>query len=274
MLSVITFKYLKPGYRTVYTSEHVNTLHRMVGRCYNRPHRFFCVTDDPRGLAPGIEYVPMWSDHFHMLNPSHPTNRPNCFPRLKLFSREMAGLFGERFVSLDLDMVLVDDVAPLWDRPEEFIIYDARGDDHYNGSMFMQTAGTRERVWTEFDPLVSPELTTKAGMRGSDQAWIRYCLAPDAAVWDYRHGVYAYLNLVPPYRHRRLANRNIHRPMNAMRRNAIAGVKAGTRDPSPVTDERDGRLPENARVVVFAGEFKPWEERTKKMSPWIRDHYR
>jgi hypothetical protein len=270
MLSIITFKYLKPGYRTVYTAEHVNTLRRMVARCYNRPHRFFCVTDDPRGLGADIEYVPMWSDHFDMVNPTHPTNRPNCFPRLKLFSSEMRRLFGERFVSLDLDMVLVDDVAPLWDRPEEFIIYDARGDDHYNGSMFLMTAGAREQVWKDFDPVESPKLTTRAGMRGSDQAWIRYKLAPDAAVWDYNHGVYAYLNLVPPYRMRQAQRRNIHVPNCAVRRNLSGAI----RGPSPVTEQRDGRLPENARVVVFAGEFKPWEERTKQMSPWIRVHYR
>lgn len=272
MLSVITFKYLKPGYRTTYTSEHVNTLRRMVARCYNRPHRFFCVTDDPEGLGTDIECVPMWEDHFHMLNPTHPTNRPNCFPRLKLFSREMESIFGKRFVSLDLDMVMVDDVSPLWDREEDFIIYDARGDDHYNGSMFIQTAGTREEVWAKFDPAVSPELTTQAGMRGSDQAWIRYCLSPNAAVWDYNDGVYAYLNLVPPYRQRRLGKTNIALPTNARTR-GTGGIR-GPFPPSPVTPTRDGSLPENARVVIFAGEFKPWEERTKAMSPWIHVHYR
>lgn len=268
MLSVITFKYLKPGYRTVYTSAHVNTLRRMVTRCYPHPHRFFCVTDDPEGLDPGIEYVPMWSDHFDLVNPSHPTNRPNCFPRLKLFSREMADIFGPRYVSLDLDMVLVDDVTPLWDRPEGFIIYDARGDDHYNGSMFMQTAGVHQEVWDDFDPIESPKLTTAAGMRGSDQAWIRYKLAPNAAVWDYNDGVYAYLNLVPPYRHRRLMHTNIHLPRSARSR------AAEQRTLSPVTPARDGSLPWNARVVIFAGEFKPWEHRTQAMSPWILKHYR
>lgn len=240
----------------------------MVARCYNRPHRFYCVTDDPAGIGDDITVVPMWEDHLYMLNPSHPTNRPNCFPRLKLFSSEMEAVFGKRFVSLDLDMVMVDDVAPLWDRSEDFIIYDARGDDHYNGSMFIQTAGTREEVWTKFDPAESPKLTTKAGMRGSDQAWIRYCLAPNAATWSYEDGVYAYLNLIPPYRHRRIRHLNIQVPRNAVRR---AGGIPGL---SPVTPNRDGSLPENARVVIFAGEFKPWEERTKKLSPWVRTHYR
>lgn len=266
MLSVITFKYLKPGYRTVYSSEHVNTLRSMVERNYARPHRFFCVTDDPSGLDPRIEYVPLWPDHFDLINPSHPTNRPNCYPRLKLFSREMRELFGERFVSLDLDMVIVDDLVPVWDRPEDFVIYDARGDDHYNGSMFMMTAGAREKVWTNFDPVRSPQITTKAGMRGSDQAWIRYCLAPDAATWSYEEGVYAYLNLVQP---RRIVRKRHVGPRQRLR--ADGGVRFVG---SPVTEERDGRLPKNARVVVFAGEYKPWERRTQAMSPWVTKHYR
>jgi hypothetical protein len=272
MLSVITFKYLKPGYRTVYTAAHVNTLRSMVARCYNHPHRFFCVTDDPAGIDPGVEIVPMWQDHFGLINPTHPTNRPNCYPRLKLFSREMEGVFGKRFVSLDLDMVLVDDVAPLWNRPEEFIIYDARGDDHYNGSMFLQTAGTRDQVWTAFDPVESPKMTTRAGMRGSDQAWIRYMLSPHgAATWSFEDGVYAYLNLIPPYRQRRATNRCIVPIKRRVRDGAVSG---GAPPARPVPQERNGALPAGARMVIFAGEYKPWEVRTQQMSPWVMKHYR
>lgn len=272
MLSVITFKYLKPGYRTVYTAEHVNTLRRMVARCYNHPHRFFCVTDDPTGLYADIEYVPMWSDHFDLVNPSHPTNRPNCYPRLKLFDREMAKVFGPRYVSLDLDMVMVDDVVPLWDRPEGFVIYDARGDDHYNGSMFLQTAGVHQEVWDDFDPVQSPQLTTRAGMRGSDQAWIRYKLSPNAATWSYEEGVYAYLNLVPPRSRasKRAHMRYVGSPHLRRRIPKDGAIRVG----SPVTEYRDGSLPDNARVVVFAGEYKPWEARTQEISPWVKTHYR
>jgi hypothetical protein len=264
MLSVITFKYLKPGYRTVYTAPHVNTLRSMVARCYPHPHRFFCVTDDPRGIDPRVEIVPMWKDHFELVNPSHATSRPNCYPRLKLFAPEMERIFGKRFVSLDLDMVIVDDVSPLWDRPEPFVIYDARGDDHYNGSMFLQTAGAHPQIWTDFDPIESPKVTTAAGMKGSDQAWIRYKLSPNAATWSYEEGVYAYLNLVPPRaRIRRMGAKPVWSPH--MKRNG--GL-------SPTTENRDGTLPKNARLVVFAGEYKPWEPRTQAISPWIKKHYR
>jgi hypothetical protein len=249
MLSIITFKYAKPTYRTQYEAKHVNSLYRNVLRVYPHPFRFFCVTDDPKGLDSAIEYVPLWKDHFNLVNPSHPTSRPNCYPRLKLFDIKMREIFGDRFVSLDLDMVLIKEADVLWHRPEEFVIYDAKGDDHYNGSMFLMTAGARQQVWDRFDPVLSPKLTTAANMRGSDQAWIRYCLAPDAATWTNEEGAYAYLHIIPPSRERR------SRP--------LARWKL----------PRNGSLPEGARVVIFAGEFKPWDRAALVMSPWIRDYY-
>jgi len=265
MISVITFKYSRPGYRTTYSSAHVNALRQMVAKHYNHPHRFFCVTDDPTGLGDGIEYVPMWPDHFELLNPSHPTSRPNCYPRLKLFSAEAEHTFGRRFVSMDLDVCLVGDMAPLWHRPEEFLIYDARGDDHYNGSMFMMTAGAREKVWTEFDPVRSPVLTTRAGMRGSDQAWIRYCLSPNAATWTNADGVHAYLHMVANHPEHAARRRRPHHQRRAVQ------THRGKAAAPPYTPP--GALPHRARIVIFAGQYKPWDPEAHRMSPWIRDHY-
>lgn len=252
MLSVITFKYFKPGYRTVYNSGHVNALARMVEQHYKHPHRFICFTNEPDGLASNVEVQPLWSDHMHLVNPTHPTNRPNCYPRLKTFAADFAEKVGPRFVSLDLDMVLTGDMAKLWHRDEDFVIYDARGDDHYNGSMFLMTCGTRSQVWTDFDPVKSPKETMRVGMRGSDQAWIRYCLAPKnlAATWTAQDGVHAYLHLIPPMRQRR--------------------GTIGTRGWAP---PRDGRLPNNAEMVIFAGEFKPWDRQARIQSPWIDQFY-
>ncbi len=250
MLSIVTFKYLKPGYRTVYHARHVNSLARMVERRYKHPHRFICITDDPAGLASYVEPYPLWDDHFNLVNPTHPTNRPNCFPRLKTFSKWFREVAGDRFVQLDLDMVLTaEDMGDVWHRPEEFVIYDAKGDDHYNGSMYLMTAGSRSQVWDNFHPVNSPKLTTKLNMRGSDQAWIRYCLAPNAATWTNEHGVYAYLHIIPPMRERR------------------------TRPPKRWQIPRTGALPTGAKVVIFAGEFKPWDRQARIMSPWIDQFY-
>lgn len=192
MISVVTFKWATPGYRAKFTSEHVNTLRRMVLRHYQAPHRFICITDDPAGLDGGIEVVPLWDHHASVPNPTG-GGRPSCYRRLKLFDPAMAEVIGDRFVMLDLDCVICGDLSPLFDRPEDAVFWKSPTNEWpYNGAMFMANTGARPQLWQDFDPLESPKLTQAAGYRGSDQAWISYKLGWDEATWTDRDGVYYY----------------------------------------------------------------------------------
>lgn len=192
MISVVTFKWATPGYRAKFTSEHVNTLRRMVLRHYQAPHRFICITDDPAGLDGGIEVVPLWDHHASVQNPTG-GGRPSCYRRLKLFDPAMAEVIGDRFVMLDLDCVICGDLSPLFDRPEEAVFWKSPTNEWpYNGAMFMANTGARPQLWQDFDPLESPKLTHAAGYRGSDQAWISYKLGWNEATWTERDGVYYY----------------------------------------------------------------------------------
>jgi hypothetical protein len=103
--------------------------------------------------------------------------------------------------------------------------------------MWMMTAGARPRVWTEFDPQVSPRLAAESGKFGSDQAWLSYCLGPGEATWTTADGVYSY---------------NVH-----------IRIKHGAPRPLPV----------DARVVMFHGGTDPWSARARQL-PWVRRHYR
>lgn len=234
MLSVVCWKWKAPnGYRSTFGPEAVNTLFRMVDRHYPKPHRKICVTDDARGIAPGIEIVPLWNDLSSVQNP-HGSHQPSCYRRLKAFSVEARDWFGERFVSLDLDCVITGDLAPLWDRTEDFIIWgDTNRHSWYNGSMWMMTAGARRQVWEQFDPRKSPQRAKAAGRFGSDQGWISYILGPGEAMWGCRDGVYSYRVHVEPL----------------------------------------GQLPEGARIVMFHGKHDPWAWRAQG-TPWVREHYR
>ena len=69
-LTIVTFKWKTPGYRAVFESKHVNILRRMVLRHYPDPVRFVCFTDEPAGLAEGIEAHPLWDDHRRVPNPT------------------------------------------------------------------------------------------------------------------------------------------------------------------------------------------------------------
>ena len=235
MLDVVCFKWRpRGGYRSHFTAETVNTLRDMVARHYPAPHRFSCVTDDARGLDEGIRAIPLWRDHADLPSP-HGGNNPSCYRRLKLFSREAAEIIGSRFVCLDLDCVITGDLRPVWDRPEPFVIWgDTNPRTHYNGSMWLLTAGARAQVWETFDADKSPRRSKAAGQFGSDQGWISACLGGGEATWNKADGVYSY---------------RVH-------------LKAGK-----------APLPESARIVFFHGHVDPWSPAAQSVG-WVREHYR
>lgn len=219
MISVVTWKWRSRFGRTVYTSAHVNRLAAAVARCYTLPHRVICVTDDPAGLATGVEFVRDFGDFADVPSP-HGNGAPSCYRRLRAFHPEAARWFGERFVCLDLDFVPVGDLVPLWERFDDFVIYrDPIYAGQYNGSMFMLRAGARPEVWADFLPNLSRRLAIEDGKRGSDQGWISYRL-PGEATWGPEDGVYSYRAEVL---------------------------------------KRGGDLPAGATAVVFHGSPKPWD---------------
>jgi hypothetical protein len=236
VLSIVCWKW-KPfeGYRSHFGPESVNTLASMVRRNYPDPHRFICVTDSGKGLHPDIEVVPLWSDHAALPHP-HSHTHPSCYRRLKAFAPEMRALFGPRFVSVDLDCVIVNDLRPLWNRTEPFVGWGGTTQPatSLNGSMFLMTAGVAPDVWRMFHPERSPQLAKRAGFYGSDQAWIGYCLGATAARWSTEDGVYSYRLHVRP---------------------------------------QGGVLPANATVVFFNGKQDPWSPGVRDLA-WVREHYR
>lgn len=235
MLTVGVWKWKSsPGYRSTFGPEAVNTVASMVARHYPHPHRVVCVTDDPKGIDSSIGIVPLWDDLATMINP-HGSHQPSCYRRLKAFSAEAREWFGERFVSLDLDCVITGDLSPLWNRPEEFVIWGSGTDKRVwcNGSMWMMTTGARRQVWDTFNPKTSPGAAKRAGFFGSDQGWIAYCLGQKEAMWGLKDGVYSF---------------RVH--------------LAGGSKP----------LPPDARVVFFHGRRDPWDPFCQQI-PWIREHY-
>lgn len=221
-------------------------MRRMVARNYSDPHRFICVTDEPAKLDPEVEVVPIWNDHARIPNPSF-RDGPSCYRRLKVFSRDIGQVLGERFVCIDLDMLITGDLRPLLNRKEDFIAW---RNPHpmwpYNGSMFMLTAGSRPQVWETFDPRTSPAKSHAAGCRGSDQGWISYVLGPGEATWDRKDGVWSYQDEI-------LGRKRVNGRLTY--------------------DIQNAPLPRNAKVIAFHGRYDPWARETQRMSPWITEHY-
>lgn len=238
MLDVVCFKW-KPAwahYRSTYTGEHVNVLFDMVRRHYQKPFRFSCVTDDPSGIDGRVRIIPLWPDHSDMVSP-HGMQNPSCYRRLRLFARDAAEIIGPRFVWMDLDMVVCRDLAPIFDRREDVVLWQgSAGRNPYNGAMLLLRAGARPKVWEEFDPQRSPIEARRAGFMGSDQAWLCHALGPNEARFTMAEGCYSW---------------RLHLRFNR------------------------GKLPADARIVNFAGSSgDPWQKPIQSSAPWIRDHYR
>jgi hypothetical protein len=105
---------------TLYGPHYVNNLARGVARHLKRPHRFICFTDDARGLDSGIEALPL---PVLGLPEGHSDTR---WRKLALFRKDLAGLEGTALF-LDLDLVIVDDLAPFFELQGAFHII--RDDD-------------------------------------------------------------------------------------------------------------------------------------------------
>jgi hypothetical protein len=245
LLDIVCWKWKPRGeYRSHFGPETVNTLRRMVARNLTLPHRFSCITDDAKGIDADVRVIPLWTDHADVPSPAGPRN-PSCYRRLKMFSAEARELIGERIVSLDLDTVVTGSLDPLFDRAEDFVIWGGQSLVMngrvrskpwcwYNGSFMMLRAGTRTKVWDQFDPKVSPRKAHMANARGSDQGWISYCLGTKEAVWTDKDGVRSFRSHIVP---------------------------------------GGGKLPADTRMVAFHGRYDPWTAEAQRLAPWIREYY-
>jgi len=236
MLSFVTWLWAPPaGYRSAFCGQHVNALARMIDRHYAGPHRILCVTNIPQGIDANVGIVPDTEDFADLPSPHGGGNRnPSCYRRLRAFRPDIGAVFGERFVSMDLDTVITGDLTPLFDRPDPFVIWgETNPRSWYNGSLFMLTAGARPQVWTQFDPVRSPRETLAAKRFGSDQGWISHCLGKGEATWSKADGVYSYRVHLKPF---------------------------------------GSKLPKNAKVVFFHGIVDPWSSAAQRVD-WIREHY-
>ncbi len=188
MLTVVTFLWFEPDGRHnhlyVYDAGYVNRLRSMLGRHLHLPHELVCVTDDAAGIDPRVRIVPM---------PAEVRGLPGFFQRLILFRPDAAEIFGKRTLLMDLDVVILRDITPLVDRPEDFVAWEPRlyhmnkGQySRYNGGFILMNAGARPQVWQQFSlEQAQRVLSTKHEGCVDDQSWISHILGPDEAVWPW-----------------------------------------------------------------------------------------
>jgi hypothetical protein len=193
MISIVLWWWSDPHGRfnatAPYTADKVHRMARMVSANIAMPHEIVCLTDRPGEIDSSIRAVPIWPD---LLSESGaPMGR--CWRRIRTFAPEMRELIGPRLCWMDLDAVVMGDLTPLLDRPEDLVLWRS-GTTRcpYNGSMVLMTAGCRPQVWTEWTPQAARERARLEGGPGSDQAWIAAVLGPNEATWGLADGVASY----------------------------------------------------------------------------------
>lgn len=189
-LRVLTWLWRQENGRTSFSALHVNVWAAMLRRHCTLDIDIACVTDMPDGIDPAIRIIKPPGEFEGLQTSRWKGGRPSCYRRLAMFRRDAADIFGERFVSMDLDLVIGGNIDAILSRTEDFVI--CTSSQHgprwaYNGSMMMLTAGARPEVYEKF----TAEGAEEASRRyvGSDQAWLAHVLGKKEAKWTPDHGV-------------------------------------------------------------------------------------
>lgn len=241
MLQIILWKWSQPGFKHVYTAEHVNVMCSMLRRnLQGVPHRILCVTDTPFGITE-CETFPLWDDLDDTPNASG-KHLPSCYRRLKLYDpktqKDMGIDKGDRIMGIDLDTLICAHLREVIGTEGRFVGWKLTGQHGrpvFNGSLQMFTAGDLANIWAEFDPKASPKEAFNAGYRGSDQAWLSYKLVGKEG------SVGLEWPLVASY---------------------------------PLQNRIQGILKRETVIIFFHGSEKPWTPNARFNTPWIDRYWR
>jgi hypothetical protein len=150
----------------------------MFARRLQVPHRFVCVTDDARELDTRVTPVRL---------PDLLRDSPRCIRRLRQYDGDWAEeSLGARFLSVDLDMVLTDDVTPLFDRPEPIVCWKVGYARVYTGALVLMDSGALHGLWRLFS--ADPEGYAREAQRaiyGRERAGVPWGGASDQPVLNH-----------------------------------------------------------------------------------------
>jgi hypothetical protein len=124
--------------------------------------------------------------------PAHVAALPDYLPKLWAWSPEFHEIVGERFASIDLDVVLLGDVSPLLKGTEPVRLWDSARHEPYNTSLFALEPGFGHEVWTKYLPESLSSARDRAVYWTGDQSWVAHVLGPGMPTFGERDGVFRY----------------------------------------------------------------------------------
>lgn len=147
---------------TRFGPDYVNVLYRAVRDHLPLPHRFVCLTNQPEGIDPGVEVMPM--PEFGV--PEVEWTKRGCWPKVALFGEQVFA-DDEIVLYLDLDLLVVGDLSPFIDLIERdpgafytlrewnpallrLLPVAMRPDRGSQGSVYVWRAGAQRHVFADF----------------------------------------------------------------------------------------------------------------------------
>lgn len=164
-----------------YHAMHVARLASMLARYGG--HRLLCVHDGEPDLPQGVRGVYM---------PQRVASLADYLPKLWAWSPEFHDLAGERFASIDLDVVITGDLGPLLDTRDRVRIWNHARSERYNSSLFAIEPGAGNEVWTRLTMADLTRAKAESAYWTGDQSWIAYVLGAGVATFGEADGVIQY----------------------------------------------------------------------------------
>ena len=182
---IITWLWSQPNARFAYTVSHVNAWASAMRANCTRDVSFACVTDHPDGLLDWIEAIPLPQDFIDCKTDQwkESAGLPQCYRRLAMFAPDAKDWIGaDRWISMDLDCIVVGNIDHLIDRTEDFLIFRGTSSSRpCNGGFVVMNNGARPQLYNDFS--IENARIASSKFVGSDQAWIAYCLSGYADDW-------------------------------------------------------------------------------------------
>jgi hypothetical protein len=229
---------------TKYGATYVNRLYGMVSRHLAGPFGFVCLTDDAAGVRPEVTCAPIPA------LPAYPTSPERGWAKIAAFSPTLAPLLVGPVLFLDLDVVIVGDLDPLFDEPGQFLIirdwYHPMGGIG-NSSVFRYDLAAGAGLFADFGANVSTIVRRHRNEQEYLTHWMR-----DAGVLAFWPAAWC----------------------RSFRRDCIP--------PWPLRFWRTPAAPKGSRVLVFHGDPKPPEAIAgqggvvgfSRPAPWLAEAWR
>lgn len=183
MITVVSWWWKRADGGDLFGPEYLLKMRNMLARHLHRDHEFVVVTDSPHRVPAGIRTERITFGH----------ELPRCRRRMKQYDRAFACKLGTRILSIDLDVVIVDDITPLVDRREPVVCWKVGYAGVYSGSFVLYDFSALHGLWERF--AANPDgfpAQCGPGVQ-SDQAMLNlYLRGRDVSHWTERDGFVTY----------------------------------------------------------------------------------